>query len=204
MKDPNVQPSVSATSLTLMQRVQANDQDAWFTFKRLYGPLIYAWCRRRGLNAVDSDDVSQEVFKKVHRSLGAFRHNGRKGALRKWLKKITGNQIIDWERKKHPGDLAVGGETANRQLLEVPDPDGDPADESTSEELSEDRAILYRRAYELMQSEFNGEHIEIFRRRIENDEPAASVAADFGLTVGSVAVIVSRIKTRLRELFEDD
>lgn len=204
MKDSTVPHGVSVTSLTLVQRVQANDQDAWFTFERLYRPLVYAWCRRRGFNAPDSEDISQEVFGKVSRNLGAFKHNGRKGALRTWLKTITRHQIIDWDRRKKLGDEAAGGSTANRQMLEVPDPEGDPADESTSEELSEDRVILYVRAYELMQSEVNGEHIEIFRRRIENDDPAASIAADFGTTVPNVGVIVSRIKMRLRELLEDD
>ena len=41
-------PSQAATSLTLLERLRANEPDAWETMVRLYTPLVYQWCARGG------------------------------------------------------------------------------------------------------------------------------------------------------------
>ena len=38
------------------------DADAWRQFLRLYGPVVYGWCRHAGLQPADATDVGQEVF----------------------------------------------------------------------------------------------------------------------------------------------
>ena len=53
------------TSLTLLSRVQSDDQDAWSQFTRLYGPMVYSWCRNLGLPPDDVEDVGQDVFRVV-------------------------------------------------------------------------------------------------------------------------------------------
>jgi RNA polymerase sigma-70 factor, ECF subfamily len=47
-----------ATSLTLLDRVRASDQDAWGRLVGLYGPLVRHWCRRRGVPEGDVDDLA--------------------------------------------------------------------------------------------------------------------------------------------------
>ena len=51
------------TSLTLLQRLRANDNDAWRVTVQLYTPLVYHWCARGGVRGADAEDVAQEVFR---------------------------------------------------------------------------------------------------------------------------------------------
>src|SRR5262249_18936741 len=50
--------------LTLLERVQRfpADLEAWDEFVRRYQPMIRAWCRKRGLQSSDADDVAQDVL----------------------------------------------------------------------------------------------------------------------------------------------
>jgi hypothetical protein len=52
----------SSISSSLLLRARAHDPEAWRRLVRVYGPLIYSWCRRAGLQAADAADVDQEVY----------------------------------------------------------------------------------------------------------------------------------------------
>ena len=59
--------SESRTSSTLLGRLRRDptDQDAWGEFVNRYGPQIYGWCRKRGLQDADAQDVAQTVLVKL-------------------------------------------------------------------------------------------------------------------------------------------
>src|ERR1700732_4935583 len=62
---PESTPAVRAnlqTSLSLLHRVRARDQEAWRRLFYLYRPLVLYWCSRWGVLHENADDVSQEVF----------------------------------------------------------------------------------------------------------------------------------------------
>ena len=59
----------TATSTSLLQRMQCGDVEAWQRLVDLYAPLIYYWCHQSGLRDEDAGDVVQEVFKSVVTSL---------------------------------------------------------------------------------------------------------------------------------------
>lgn len=63
----------AASSMSLLDRVRAQDPGAWRQLVDLYGPLIGYWCRRSGLQAADVADVTQAVFMAVARQLPDFR-----------------------------------------------------------------------------------------------------------------------------------
>src|SRR3954465_3683456 len=60
----------------LVGGVGRGDAGAWGRLARLNGPLVYAWCRRAGLQAADAEDVLQDVFVTVAARVGEFRHGG--------------------------------------------------------------------------------------------------------------------------------
>src|SRR5687768_12315090 len=74
-----------ATSPTLVEGMKRGDGWAWKRLARLYGPLVYAWCRRVGLQSADAEDVLQEVFVTVAARIGEFRHSGESDTFRGWL-----------------------------------------------------------------------------------------------------------------------
>ena len=60
------------TRPTLLVRIRdAGDQEAWGRFVDLYGPLIYGFLSKRGLQDADAADVTQDVMRQVALRNGA-------------------------------------------------------------------------------------------------------------------------------------
>src|SRR4051812_21520651 len=68
------------TSLSMLARLGAGDAGSWRRTCALYGPLMHAWLRPRGLQPADVDDLTQAALAGVVRRLPDFRHNGRPAA----------------------------------------------------------------------------------------------------------------------------
>jgi hypothetical protein len=64
--------SISHTSSSLLARAKAYDQAAWRRLFRLYGPLVYHWIRRKGIQPADAFDIGQQVFASVLASSPIF------------------------------------------------------------------------------------------------------------------------------------
>ena len=88
----------STTSPSLIDRVKANDADAWRRFVDLYGPLVFHWAKRLGLDDHASSDVLQEVFAAVAKAVGGFSQGGNGSSFRGWLWTITRNKVRDHHR----------------------------------------------------------------------------------------------------------
>lgn len=63
-------------------------------FDQLYRPYLTAWMIRRGIPENDRHDLCQTVMLIVCRALPKFEHNGRPGAFRNWLGRITSHEFI--------------------------------------------------------------------------------------------------------------
>jgi RNA polymerase sigma-70 factor (ECF subfamily) len=64
--------SGNLTSLTLLDRVKADDQQAWQRLVGLYTPLVCHWCARWQVTGADADDVVQDVFVAVAAGIEKF------------------------------------------------------------------------------------------------------------------------------------
>jgi RNA polymerase sigma-70 factor (ECF subfamily) len=190
--DRGGQPS-GGTSLSLLDRVRTHDQEAWRRLVAVYGPLVYDWCLRAGLQRADAADVGQEVFASVARTIGTFRRDREGDSFRGWLYTITRNKLRD--RRAGPGGIGAGGSEAHRRLGELPAPI------EPSEPCATETAALCRRAMEAVRCEFEPSTWTAFwRTHVEGDSPA-DVAAALCLTAGAVYTAKSRVLRRLREEF---
>ena len=72
---PPKPPSSRPTSLSLLQRANSQDDDAWHSLVYLYSPLVYFWCGQQGVRPPDADDVLQEVLRVVMSRLRDFRRD---------------------------------------------------------------------------------------------------------------------------------
>lgn len=188
-----------STSLSLIRRVQNGDVKAWSQFVRVYGPQVYDWCRRFGLQASDSSDVTQEVFRTVNSSICDFRKDDASGSFRGWLWTVTRSRFLDHIRHQQKRLQASGGTDAQHQLLNLPAEPPVLDDESTSHDLS----LLKRRALEIIQEESDKRNWQSFwRSAVEGEEPR-HIAADLGITVSAVHKARQRILRRLREELGD-
>jgi hypothetical protein len=83
-----------STSASLIEQAREADSGAWRRLSMVYGPLVYRWCRRAGLQDADAADVLQEVFRAVHGGLVTFEAE-RGGGFRGWLYGITQHKLAD-------------------------------------------------------------------------------------------------------------
>lgn len=187
----------SATSLTLLERVRAQDQRAWERLVYLYSPLVYRWCRQAGLQGADAADVGQEVFTAVAQSIKDFRRDRKGDTFRGWLYGITRNQLR--HRAAPPGGTGVGGSSVQRRLQGVPSEEESGDRQSASAVL--DQRVLHRRVVELVRDEFELRTWQAFWKVIVEGKTPKDAAADLGMTVNAVYLAKSRVLHRLREEF---
>ena len=179
------------TSNTLLHRAQHGDSDAWSQIEELYWPLVHFWCQQRAVPVAEIAEVKANVLGTVSIQLVRFKHNGRTGAFRNWLRTIAVTEIANHYRTKGGAVACAGGTTANELLLQAPEP--------TAEETSLETTILYKQAWELISAECSERDKAIFTRVVENDERPKQVAEEMGLKPHVVHKVVSRIKRLLRD-----
>ena len=84
----------------LLRRCLSGDAAAWEDIVRRYQRRIYNICYRFAGSAEDADDLTQEVFIKMYKTLNSY--DVERGAFLTWVTTITRNLLVDHFRKgKH-------------------------------------------------------------------------------------------------------
>jgi RNA polymerase sigma-70 factor, ECF subfamily len=81
----------------LVRRCIGGDAAAWEEIVQRHHRRIYNICYRFAGNADDAQDLTQEVFIKMYRTLNSF--DAGKGAFMTWVTTITRNLLVDHFRK---------------------------------------------------------------------------------------------------------
>ena len=80
----------------LLQQILADDQNAFREIVDRYKAYVFAIILNLLPASSDPEDIAQEVFIQVYRSLPEYRpHN-----FKAWLGKITLNKTLDWKRSQ--------------------------------------------------------------------------------------------------------
>lgn len=99
----------------LVNALKMGKQDAFNTLYERFLPLVYARVRFK-VPTNDVEDVTQEVFIAILKSLNSFKGNSK---LSTWIRTITNRKIVDYHRSKSNLEM-VGQEdyekTAHRHL----------------------------------------------------------------------------------------
>ncbi|MFO0844032.1 MAG: sigma-70 family RNA polymerase sigma factor [Gemmataceae bacterium] len=184
------EPSELRTQASLLVRIRdARDVPAWTAFVELYGPVVYRYSRRRGVQDADAADLLQEVLAEVARCIQEFQYQPERGRFRDWLFTVTRRRLNRFfERKKRPG---AAGEPAPLDLVAA-----QPAD---AEWTSEFNGQVLRAALERARPQFEPETWRAFERAWLEHQPAVAVAAELGIPVDKVYVAKSRVLKRLEQ-----
>ena len=75
----------------------AGQNSAWEDLVRLHSGRVYGLCYRFTNSSAEAQDLTQEVFLRIFRSLSQFRAG--KGSFTVWLTRLTRNLLIDNYRK---------------------------------------------------------------------------------------------------------
>jgi RNA polymerase sigma-70 factor (ECF subfamily) len=81
----------------LVRRCLAGDAAAWEDIVRLHNRRIYNFCYRFTNSPDHAEDLTQEVFIKVYRTLASY--DVEKGAFTTWLTTLTRNLLVDHFRR---------------------------------------------------------------------------------------------------------
>lgn len=101
--------------LPIVQRCLAGDEAAWEELVKNHIRRIYGLCYRFTGNDTEAQDLTQEVFFRVFRSLKTFRAG--EGSFLVWLHRLTRNLLIDHYRRTR-ADRATDSLESQLALLE--------------------------------------------------------------------------------------
>jgi RNA polymerase sigma factor (sigma-70 family) len=188
------QPTDSPASLLTLIKDGAN-ADAWEKFVRQYGPVVYGFARKWGLQDADAADITQEVLWSVARYIGKMEYDPARGTFRGWLSTVTRNKIFNFLADRRKRSLACGCRINQERLDAVPD-------ESAHPELEwelEYRRLLSARAMGLIKHRFQLNTWKAFWATAVEGRRAADVGAELGMAPGAVYVAKCRVRARLRD-----
>lgn len=118
----------------LITRAAGGDPAAFQALVERYRSMVYRVAYQFAGNHYDAEDISQEVFIKVYRSLDKFRQDAQ---LSSWLYRIVMNACIDHRRRHAPAGSAPFGEEAEYRLLNTPEETPGPEDQAYAGELGD-------------------------------------------------------------------
>lgn len=183
------------TSATLLERLRDRaDAEAWQRLVDLYSPLLTSWLRRHALQDADVDDLVQDVLVTVAREAPQFRHSGRPGAFRHWLRSILANRLREFWRSQRLRPQATGDSDLAGILDQLEDPNSSI---SRLWDLEHDQHIA-RRLLAALEPQFAPNTWKAFSRVVLEGARPAAAAAELGLTVNAVFIAKSRVLQRLR------
>ena len=105
--------ALTLTDAELVQRCQGGDQQAWAEIVRQFSRRIYNLAYRFTSSHGAAEDLTQEVFIRVYRSLDQY--DSSLGDLSNWLMRLARNLIIDDYRKRQRTPTDSGDDLADHE-----------------------------------------------------------------------------------------
>ncbi len=185
---------MSETPISLLERLRERpDRASWQRLHDVYEPLLRSWLQRYALQPADADDVIQEIYGVLVHELGQFRHNGRPGAFRTWLRGLMVNRLRQFWREQQRQAPPMEG-----LVDELEDP---ASNLSRLWEAQHDQYVA-RRLLAMLAGEFEETTWQAFRMLMFEDLSTAAVAASLGLSPNAVRLAKSRVLRRFRREVE--
>jgi RNA polymerase sigma-70 factor (ECF subfamily) len=129
----------------LVRRAAAGDMEAFEEIYRLHHRRVYSLCLRMTQNAAESEDLAQEVFVHLFKTIHSFRGESH---FTTWLHRMTVNQVLMHfrRRKRRRTESLDDGETfaqvASRDAGATPSPDALALEAAIAELPPGYRAVL--------------------------------------------------------------
>lgn len=183
------------STLLLRLRQEPTNQLAWSEFVERYGPLIFRWCRRWGLQEADAEDVTQNVLLELARQMRDFVYDPA-GSFRGWLRIVAYRcwcRFVD--DRATAARLALGSGLERLCTSEAREDFLEKLEQECSREL-------LGLAMERVKLRVQPRTWEAFRLTAVEEQEGASVAERLGMKVGTVFVARSKVQKMIREEIE--
>jgi RNA polymerase sigma factor (sigma-70 family) len=187
---------IPTTRASLLVRLRDPlDAAAWRQFVTLYGPLIYGYARKQGLQEADAADLSQDVLVAVAGTVGRLDYDPVRGRFRNWLFTVVRRKLANWRRARRSRVDGGNNPTHERVLDQCAAPEDTEAD---WEGEWEQRIFVW--ACEEIRPDVTATTWQAFWRTAIDDRAGKDVAADLGLSVAAVYRARCRVLARLKDL----
>jgi len=118
----------------LAARAAAGDGSAFHALVERHRAMVYRLAYQFAGNHYDAEDIAQDVFIKVFRSLDRFRYDAQ---LTSWLYRIVMNACIDHKRRHAPAGWAPFTEDAELRMANTPEEGPGPEEQAYGGQLGE-------------------------------------------------------------------
>ena len=125
---------------SVVSRCLRGDEAAWEELVRLHTRKVYGLCYRFTNQGAEAQDLTQEVFLRVFRTLRTFR--SAEGSFATWLARVTRNLLIDHYRRTRQ-DRVTDSIEEQLPMLE---------EEGAAAAVRPDHAVAGREASEILQA----------------------------------------------------
>jgi RNA polymerase sigma-70 factor (ECF subfamily) len=136
----NLVESTLDPDYSLVSRCMRGDETAWEEMVRLHTRRVYGLCYRFTNSGSEAQDLTQEVFLRVFRTLQTFR--SAEGSFGTWLARVARNLLIDHYRRTRQERVTDSIEGQLPMLEEV----------GAASSVRPDTAVAGREASEILQA----------------------------------------------------
>lgn len=173
------------TRQTLLGRVRDGNDDAasWRELDTMYREMLMRFCRARGLQHADAEDVIQQVFARLLHGLKAFEYDRAKGRFRDYLYRCVRNAIADWACCQRRAGCAVEGAEM------------DKAESQWAESFHQEWVNHhFRRAIVSVQQSVDAQSMEVLRSTLEG-----RIVKETAMALGMQEMAVYKAQQRMRD-----
>lgn len=164
----------------LIERARGGDEDALSELILNYTPYVYRTAYAFLHDSMEAEDVVQEVFIKVYRSLPQL---SEARAFHSWLSKIITHQCLDWAKKKQATPIA----DVSLESLASP------------AHSNYDRRLIIKEAL----SNLSEEHRTVLVLREWQGYDYHEISLILGIPLGTVKSRISSARMQMRKLLSD-
>jgi|SRR5687767_1220387 RNA polymerase sigma-70 factor (ECF subfamily) len=172
----------------LVSRAAGGDVSAFQALVEQHRSMVYRIAYQFAGNHHDAEDIAQEVFIKVYRSLDRFRQDAQ---FTSWMYRIVMNACIDHRRRLRGGAAAPMGDEAEQKILNTAEDRPGPEDRAYAGELGQ---VLENEIGRLP----NGQRV-VFIMRHHHGMKLCEIADALGLAEGTVKRQLHAAVHRLRQ-----
>lgn len=190
--------NIPTTRASLLIRIRDwNDSEAWQQFDVLYGPLIFWYGRKHGLQEADAADFRQIVMEVLGRSAESLDYDPAKGKFRNWLLTVIQRHLSKF---RHKSGRAVHG-SGDDDVHEMLNEHVDEADDAEQWELEYQRQ-RFQWACDRVRPAVDEKTWQAFWLSAVENKPVSEVAEELSMTAGAIYTSKSRVLSRIREEIE--
>jgi len=127
MQDPGV-------PIAVVRLAQAGDRNAFRRIVEAWGGAVFGLAYRYSFDRSDAEDLSQEIFIRLHLKLGLFDPSL---PFAPWMYRLAANVCLNWKKRRGPKAASLDRMGPEQEGYDVEDPDDPSAGAHRQEEARE-------------------------------------------------------------------